>query len=588
MIRVTCLTLFVSTACAFAQADAPVLAQQPTLNSTHIVFVFADDLWSVPRQGGEAKRLTTGTGSEFNPRFSPDGKWIAFTGQYDGNTDVFVIPAEGGVPKRLTWHPAADIALGWAPDGKRVIFQSGRNSYSRFAELYTVSLDGGLEEKLPLPAGYEASYSPDGSRLAYVPLQRAFAVWKRYRGGLATPIWIADLATSRVEKVPHSGSNDFCPMWVGDKIYFLSDRNGKVTLFSYDTRSKKVAQATGNPGMDFKSASAGPGALAIEEFGRIQLYDLKTSKLTPVDIRISGDVAEVRQKLVNVGKRLTSAHISPTGARAVFQARGEILTVPAEKGDARNLTETTGVMERDPAWSPDGKWIAYFSDESGEYELHYRESMGRQPAQKIRLEEKPTFYRAPRWSPDSKKIAYQDVHMQDWYVDIEAKKPVKIDRDRFQFANFSNEWSPDSKWIAYTKRLPNYLSAVFIYSLADSKSTQVTDGMSDAASPVFDKDGKYLYFTASTDIGPSLEPDIQSISKTPTRNIYLAVLLQDRSLCRLLPRVTKRSLRRRRRTQRNRMRRRPKAQRQTPPRQMLPRQTAPSPMRRNQRPRHPT
>ncbi|MCC7154884.1 MAG: PD40 domain-containing protein [Bryobacterales bacterium] len=524
MIRIASLTLLLGCVGLQAGPNAPLLAQQPAMNSTHIVFVFADDLWSVPRQGGEAKRLTTGTGSESNPHFSPDGKWIAFTGQYDGNTDVFLIASDGGVPRRLTWHPAPDVALGWTPDGKRVVFQSGRNSYSRFSELYTISVEGGLEEKLPLPMGYEASYSPDARRLAYVPLARAFGVWKRYRGGRATPVWIADLANSRVEKVPHNGSNDFCPMWVGDKVYFLSDREGKVTLFAYDTKSKKVAKTVANPGMDFKSASSGPDGIVIEEFGGLHVFDLKTSKLAPVNITVSGDINDVRPRLVNVGKRLSNAHISPTGARAVFEARGEILTVPADKGDARNLTGTAGVMERDPSWSPDGKWIAYFSDEAGEYELHYRDSMGRQPAQKIRLEERPTFYRAPRWSPDSKKIAYQDVHMQAWYVDIEQRKPVKVDRDRFQFANFFMAWSPDSRWIAYTKRLPNYLSAVYLYSVGDAKASQVTDGMSDAAHPVFDKDGKYLYFTASTDIGPSLEPDIQSISKYPTRSIYLAVL----------------------------------------------------------------
>lgn len=524
MTRVAYLMLAAASTGLNAQPGVPLLAQQPAMNATHIVFVFADDLWSVARTGGEARRLTTGTGSESNPRFSPDGKTIAFTGQYDGNTDVFLMPAEGGVPKRLTYHPAPDVALGWTPDGKRVIFQSGRNSYSRYAELYTVPVDGGLPEKLPLPMGYEASYSPDAKRLAYVPLSRAFNVWKRYRGGLATPVWIADLSNSRIEKVPHSGSNDFCPMWVGEKVYFLSDREGKITLFAYDLKSRKVARAVTNPGMDFKSANAGPDGIVIEEFGALHVYDWKTSRLSRVNVTVSGDIAEVRPKLVNVGKRLSNAHISPSGARAVFEARGEILTVPAEKGDARNLTETTGVMERDPAWSPDGKWIAYFSDESGEYELHYRDAMGRQPAEKIRLEEHPTFYRAPRWSPDSKKIAYQDVHMQLWYVDIEQKKPVRIDRDRFQFANFATAWSPDSKWIAYVKRLPNYLSAVYLYAVGEGKTTQVTDGMSDSAHPVFDKDGKYLYFTASTDIGPALEPDIQSIGKNVTRSVYLAVL----------------------------------------------------------------
>jgi tricorn protease len=504
----------------------PLLAQQPALNATHIVFVFAGDLWSVPRQGGAAMRLTTGVGVESGPSFSPDGRSIAFTGQYDGNTDVFVMPADGGVPKRLTWHPSPDVALGWTVDGKKVLFTSNRNSYTRTSQLYVASLDGGLEEPLPLPVGWEGSYSPDGSRIAYVPKGRAFFAWKRYRGGQTTPIWLAALSNSRVEKVPRDNSNDFCPMWVGDKVYFLSDREDRVSLFAYDTNTKKVARAARAEGMDFKHASAGPGAIVVEQFGKIQLFDLKTGQLSPVPIRLAGDIAELRPKYVNVASRLTNAHISPTGARALFEARGEILTVPAEKGDTRNLTQTDGVMERDPAWSPDGKWIAYFSDESGEYALHVRDSMGTGETRKIQLEDKPTFYIRPRWSPDSKKIAYLDAHLGTWYVDIDAKKPVRVDKDRY--LNSPGErtpaWSPDSRWLTYSKRLKNYLSAVFVHSIADGKSTQITDGLSDARYPVFDADGKYLYFTASTDVGPSLETDIRSAIQPVSRSVYLVVL----------------------------------------------------------------
>ena len=507
-------------------AEAPVLAQQPTLSATQIVFVVAGDLWSVPRQGGDARRLTTGAGIEANPSFSPDGKWVAFTGQYDGNTDVFVVPAEGGVPRRLTWHPAADVALGWSRDGTKVLFSSSRESFSRFNELFLAALDGGLEEKLPLPSGHEGSFAPDAQRIAYVPLPRAFTVWKRYRGGQTTPIWLATLSTSNVEKVPRENSNDFSPMWVDDKVYFLSDRNGPVTLFAYDTKSRRVTQAVANTGMDFKSASAGPGGIVIEQFGQLRLFDTKAGTLAPVAIALSGDIAELRPKYVNVARRLTNAHISPTGARALFEARGEILTVPAEKGDTRNLTETTNVIERDPAWSPDGKWIAYFSDASGEYELHVRDSMAREPARTIRLEEKPTFYMTPRWSPDSKKIAYADAHLQTWYVDIDQKKPVRVDKDRFLGSAGQRvpTWSPDSKWLAYAKRLDNYLGAIFVYSLADGTSTQVTDGLSDARFPVFDRDGKYLYFSASTDAGPSLEADISSGARSVSRSLYLIVL----------------------------------------------------------------
>jgi len=513
-----------------ADSDGLFLLQKPALSQTQIVFVFAGDLWSVPREGGEAERLTSSLGSETNPCFSPDGSKIAFTGEYDGNVDVFVVPAAGGVPQRLTWHPAADIALGWAPEGERVLFTSGRNAYSRFSELYTVGLDGGLEEKLPLPMGFEAALSPDGMRIAYVPLSRAFTVWKRYRGGRATPVWIANLADSVIEKIPRNNSNDFNPMWIEDKVYFLSDRDGAVSLYAYDLKSKKVSRIIENGGLDLKSASAGPGAIVYEQFGSLNLYDLKTGKASRVPITVKGDMPEVRERFKAVGDNLEVAGLSPNAVRAVFEARGEIVTVPAEKGDPRNLTNTTGVMERDPAWSPDGKTIAYFSDESGEYMLHLKPQSGAGETIKIALGDKPSFFFSPRWSPDSKKIAYTDAHLAVWYVDIAAKKPVRVDKDRYwhyEGTGGSPSWSPDSKWLAYEKRLPNYMGAIYLYEVAAGKNTQITDGMSDAGFPVFDVEGKYLYFAASTDSGQSLEPDIHSFSRPVTRSIYLAVLPKD-------------------------------------------------------------
>jgi tricorn protease len=511
-------------------ADAPWLFQKPALSKTQIVFVFAGDLWSVPREGGAANRLTSGPGYETNPVFSPDGSRIAFTGEYDGNIDVFVMPASGGIPQRLTWHPAADSVLGWTPDGRRVLFTSMRNAYSRYSELYTVGLDGGLEEKLPLPMGYEAAFSPDGARIAYVPLARAFAAWKRYRGGRTTPVWIADLADSRVEKVPRPNSNDFNPMWIGDKVYFLSDRDGAVTLYSYDLTSKKVARSFANDGLDLKSAAAGPGAIVYEQFGSLHLYDLATGRTSRVPITVSGDMPEVRERFVSAGDSLGSADISPNGVRAVFEARGEIVTVPAEKGDPRDLTNTPGVMERSPAWSPDGQTIAYFSDESGEYALHLRPQSGEGETARISLGEKPSFYFNPIWSPDSKKIAYTDCHLKLWFVDVAARKPVFVDKDRYWGRSGGPAaWSPDSKWLAYEKTLPNFMGAIFLYSPDSGKTVQVTDGMSDARFPAFDAGGKYLYFAASTDSGQSLQPDIHAFSRPVTRSVYLAVLSKDES-----------------------------------------------------------
>lgn len=518
------LVLFLSLTAACFGADEPLLLQKPALGKTQIVFVYAGDLWSVPRTGGSAVRLTSSNGYETNPAFSPDGTQIAFTGQYDGNVDVFVMPAIGGVPKRLTWHPAADQVLCWTPDGKRIIFSSSRTAYSRFNEMFSVPAEGGAEEKLPFPTGYEASVSPDGQSIAYGPVAQAFAMWKNYRGGSTTRIWLGRISDSTVTKVPRTNSNDFNPMWAGDRVYFLSDRNGPVTLFYYDTKSKNVREAIQNRGLDFKSASLGPDAIVYEQVGGIYLYDLKTGKTNAVPIQVQGDFPEVRSRLVNVGRRLSTGAVSPNGARAVFAARGEIITVPAEKGDPRNLTNTTGVMEREPQWSPDGKTIAYLSDESGEYALHLRPQSG--AGEVTRIELKAGFYGSPRFSPDSRKIALVDSFQKLWYVDLVSKKQVEVAQDYYQMraGDIAGSWSPDSKWLAYSKVLPNNMSAIYVYSLADEKSTQVTDGMSDAGNPVFDKDGKYLYFTASTNSGESLGLDIHRTTRGSTSSIYLVVL----------------------------------------------------------------
>ncbi|MBN2244254.1 MAG: PD40 domain-containing protein [Candidatus Aminicenantes bacterium] len=509
--------------------DAPLLAQMPAVNQTHIVFVSAGDLWKIPREGGTAVRLTSSSGSEVYPKFSPDGSMLAFSGEYDGNMDVYLMPAEGGIPKRITWHPAGDIVLGWSPDGKEILFTSGRTAYSRFSELFMVGSQGGFPTRLPLPMGFEGSYSPDGTHIAYVPLSRAFRVWKRYRGGLATPIWIADLSDSSIEKVSRRDSNDFNPMWVGDKVYFLSDREGPVTLFAFDTETKNITRIIKNDGLDLKSASSWSDSIVYEQFGSLHLLDLKSGNDQKVSVSLSGDMSEVRDKYVNVGSQLAAPSLSPNAVRAVFQARGDIITVPIEKGDYRNLTHTSGVMECYPSWSPDGLMIAYFSDESGEYTLHIQNQKGTGEVTRIPLEENPSYYYYPSWSPDSKKIAYADCHLTLWVVDLDTKRTIKVDKDRFLggASDLIPSWSPDSKWLAYTKRLPNYLGAIFLYSLKNENSSQITDGMSDARNPVFDKGGKYLYFTASTDSGASLQPDIHSIFRTQTQNIYLAVLDKD-------------------------------------------------------------
>ena len=517
--------LLAAAACA---AAPPTLFREPALSRTHIVFHYAGDLWSVERAGGRAVRLTVGEGLETNPHISPDGRMVAFTGEYDGNVDVFIVPAMGGVPKRLTYHPAVDGAAGWTPDGKSVLFRSDRNSYSRFRRLYTIEAEGGVfPREAPLPMAEEGSFSPDASRLAYVPLARAFASWKRYRGGRATPIWIANLADSAVEPVPRKDSNDFNPMWVGNRLYFLSDRNGPVTLFCFDTASKKLSEVISNKGFDIKSASATADAIAYEQLGTIHMLDLKTQRSRPVEIVVSGDLREVRPRIEKVGTRVSAAGISPSGVRAVFEARGEIFTMPAEKGDARNLTNSPGAAERDPSWSPDGRWIAYFSDASGEYELHVREHNTHSDVRKFRLSDPPSFYYTPVWSPDSKKIAFTDKKLNVGYLELESGKVARVDQDRHDGPRRVRHlaWSPDSMWLAYTKQMPSTLRAVFFHSLASRASHQITDGLSDATEPVFDRDGKYLYFLASTDTGLNVGwRDMSAFFRPITNSVYLVVL----------------------------------------------------------------
>jgi tricorn protease len=518
--------------CAASGAESPLLFQQPTLNRTRVVFALAGDLWTVSRDGGEAKQLTTGIGTESDPFFSPDGTWVAFSGEYEGNTDVYLIPADGGVPKRLTYHPGPDQVIGWTPDGKRILFRSGRHDPAGIGitRFHTVGLEGGYPEELPVPSGWTASFSPEGKRLAYVPTLQWQRSWKRYRGGQTTPIWLVDLSDLKVEKVPRDNSNDSNPMWVDDKVYFLSDRNGPVTLFVYDSRSKSVNQVIANDGLDFKAASAGPGAIVYEQFGSLNLFDLASGKTQKLNITLTGDFPEVRPHYVKVGQKIANANISPTGVRAVFEARGEILTVPAEKGDIRNLTRTPGVVERDPSWSPDGKWVAYFSDESGEYSLHLIDQAGKGPAKKIALSEQPSFYYRPMWSPDSQKIAYRDKHLWLWYVDIQKATPVKIDSTYYFTPPFIWDftWSPDSRWLTYSKEGHSHMNVVMVYSLETGKATQVTDSLSDAKFPVFDKSGKYIFFTASTDVG--LTPgwlNMSSMDRPVTRSVYVMVLRKD-------------------------------------------------------------
>lgn len=517
-------------------ADSNTLFRNPTLNDSHIVFSYAGDLWRVARSGGAAEKLTSGVGIEDEPRFSPDGSMIAFTGQYDGNTDAFVMPASGGTPKRLTFHPGPDQVTGWTVDGKSVVFNSRRNSYANFLRLFTVDATSpSYPTQIDLPSAERGSFNSTGTHLAYEPLNQWQPDWKRYHGGQQDKIWIAKLDDASIQKIPHKDSSDKSPMWIGDKVYFLSDRGskeGSVRLFSYNPKNKKVKQLLDGDGLDIKSASAGPnGVIVYEQFGTIHTFDTKTGTSSPVNITVNADLTSVRPHYKKVGDDIRNSGISPTGKRAVFEARGEIFTVAAKKGEPRNITNTPGVMERSPAWSPSGEFIAYFSDEGGEYKLHVRDQKGHKPAKVYDLPK--TFYYAPTWSPDSTKIAFFDKTLKLWYLNLEAEgeiAPALIDENLIGLNDnvMVPSWSPDGNWIAYVKQLPNLLRAVHLFSLETGTTHQITDGMSDARYLAFDKKGKYLHFTASTNMGPTISfADMSGVNHNVSRSVYSVALAAD-------------------------------------------------------------
>jgi tricorn protease len=533
-------TLLPSVASAQSATDhSPLLLRSPSLSQDKIAFRYADDIWTVSRQGGEAERLTSNGKVAAGPFFSPDGSQIAYSARLNGNVDTYVMPATGGVPRRLTWHPAGSGVVGWTPDGKSLLVASSSLSYRHFLKLFTVHADGsGIPEPLPLPWAFEGSYSSDGQSLAYQPITKWQPAWKRYVGGQTTPIWIVNLKTLDLVKVPRDNSNDSNPVWAGNSVYFLSDRNGPVSLFRYDIASKEVSQVAPNSSYDLKSVQAGPGGLVYEQFGSVHLVDTANNNADHVvAIQIHGELANLAPHIATVRPdEIKNAALSPTGARAAFEAHGEIFTVPAEKGDTRNLTKTSGAAERDPSWSPDGKTLAYFSDASGEYQLFLRDQTGFKPPVVVDLGPDPSFFYAPTWSPDSKHIAFADKHLRLWIIDVPTGKagtpvkPVLVDKGTYGSfgASFGQVWSPDSKWIAYQRDLDNQLHAIFLYSIDTRKFTQVTDGMSDAVSPAFDLNGKYLYFIASTDSGPSNAGiDLSSLDRAQTSAPYVVVLAKD-------------------------------------------------------------
>jgi len=510
-----------------AHAQGTRLLRQPTVSATHIAFAYANDLWIVPRAGGDAKRLTSFPGTESNPHFSPDGRLIAFSGDYDGNTDVYLLPAEGGEPRRLTWHPGADLARGWTPDGRRVVFSSGRTSAPvAYAKLWSVAVNGGMPDALPVPRAFAGTFSADGKRLAYQEVPPPNNQWRNYRGGQTQPVRLIHTESYDVEKLPWDNSNDLDPHWMGNTVFFLSDRDWAINLYAYDTETRALKQLTHFADDDIKSLDAGGGAVVFEQAGLIHLYDPATGREQPVDIQVRGDFPWLATHWEDVSNALRNPTLSPTGARVAFEARGEILTVPAEKGDARNLTQSPGAADRAPAWSGDGKRVAWFSDSGGEYRLLIGSQDGAEKPREIPLAN-PSFYYTSSWSPDSKHLLFTDAGLNLWYADVAAGKVTLVDTDQYAHPERTVDpvWSPDAQWIAYAKRLDNQFHAVMVYSIEQQKAFQVTDGMSDALAPAWDKSGRYLYFLAATDFALSVGwLDMTSYDRPTERGIYLAVL----------------------------------------------------------------
>jgi tricorn protease len=529
LMTLACVAAITAMPLGAADTRDTLLLSDPAISASRIAFGYANDIWTANPDGSAVQRLTSHPGVEMSPRFSPDGSLIAFTGSYEGNSDVYVVAATGGVPRRLTWHPGVDTVLGFTPDGSSILFTSPREVHTRrFLQLFTVPVAGGAVAKLPVPHAAKATISPDGRKLVYLPVGEQFKQWKNYRGGTASRLMVYDLSTYATEQIPQPAtrSNDTDPMWIGDTIYFRSDRNGEFNLYSYSPATKKVEQLTRFNDFPVMAATAGAGRIAFEQAGRIHLFDPRSGATTPLKIGVAPDLIETRPRFVKGAKYVRAASLSPSGARAALEFRGEIITVPAEKGDDRNLTQSPGAHDRSPVWSPDGTRIAWFTDETGEYELRIGAQDGKGTPRRIRVTG-AGYYEDPEWSPDGKYISYSDNSHSLYLLDVATGTSTKLSSNAMYRPDkvLDHSWSPDSKWLAYTRTGMTNLQSIQIYSTDQKKSYPLGDGLSDAREPVFDPNGKYLYFVSSTDAGPVADWFSQSNSDMRATNmIYLAVL----------------------------------------------------------------
>lgn len=530
MIR-TCGVVASLTLLALPAAAETLLLRMPDIHGERIVFAHAGDLFVADRDGGNPRRLTATPGEESEPSFSPDGSMIAYTGSYGGNADVYVIPAAGGQPVRLTWHPEDDIVRGWSPDGGSVLFASPRElSYQRGGRLYEVSVQGGMPAPLPMPIAWDGAFSPDGGTIAYQPFPSGYsgnAGWKRYRGGTTPPIWLFDIESHEIERIPNDGVNDRHPMWVGDTVYFVSDRDGTLNLHAWNRTSKEVRQLTRHEGQGITSAAATGDAIIYALGGRLHLHDIASGTTRTLEIELAAEKPEARPRWVDGAKFIAGAGLAPDGARAVFAARGEIVTVPASSGSIRNLTRDPGAHERSPLWSPDGKTIAWLSDSGGEYRLKIGTDDGLSPPRTIELAGGPAWYELLAWTPDGTRILYEDNHLNLHALDVASGRSTTVDRHarRWFPRGFEVAVSPDSAWLAYTKTGANYLKSLHLYNFAKGTSLTVGNGLAGLGTPAFSRDGKYLYFTASTNIGPATAWLDMSNQERPVRSGLYSVVL---------------------------------------------------------------
>ena len=511
------------------------LLRFPTVSQDQVAFSYSGDIYTAPRTGGQAIRLTSDDGIEVFPRFSPDGKHIAFTGQYDGDWDVYVMSSDGGEPKRLTWHPGIqntserfgpeNVVMGWNNAGDKVLYRSRKESMTWWdGRAYLVSMNGGISEPLPMSVAGFTSFSPDGNEVAYCPIYRDFRTWKRYKGGMAQDVWIFNLKTFQNKKITDWVGTDNLPMWYRDRIYFNSDRTGTLNLYCYDTTTGQTRQVTKFDEYDVRWPSLGTDGLAFENGGYLYVMDLPTETVHKVSIELSDDRHTVRAEYEKVADKIQEYDLSPDGKRALFAARGDVFTLPAKEGDARNLTSSSASNEMYPRWSPDGKWVSYLSDKTGEDEFYMTSQDGKET---IQLTTGSDCHRyEATWSPDSKKLAFSDKNLKLWYIDIATKQVTQIDQSKYTEIRGAS-WSPDSRYLAYTKRLDNQITAIFIYSFDDKKIHQATPGLTNDYAPEFDPDGKYLYFLSERNFNPILGTYEFSFVNNAITNLYLIVLKAD-------------------------------------------------------------